>query len=189
MTDDDPPRSPARRGPAATVDALTVDIVVVSPAWRQAVDRVEDSCRAAALAALDAADQAVPGLEIGIRLSADDELRDLNRRTRGRDAPTNVLALALTDYRPGERLPAPPGGAPLALGDVVLADGVVIAEARRAGKPVADHLRHLVVHGVLHLLGHDHQNDAEARVMEGLESVALATLGVADPHAPNRVSG
>ena len=92
------------------------------------------------------------------------------------DAPTNVLSFPAAASAP----PAP--GAPLLLGDVVLAFETVAAEAAAQGKPLADHLAHLVVHGVLHLLGFDHEADAEAERMEALETRLLAGLGIADPY-------
>ena len=101
-------------------------------------------------------------------------MRDLNARFRDRDRPTNVLSFpAAAMSLPGE---APP------LGDIVLAFGVCAAEAAAQGKTLADHLAHLTVHGVLHLLGRDHEDEAEAEAMEAEERSILATLGVADPY-------
>ena len=105
-----------------------------------------------------------------ILLTDDEAVRELNARFRGKDKPTNVLSF-----------PAPPN--PFGqLGDIALALGVCEREAREQGKPLADHLRHLVVHGVLHLLGYDHQAEAEAEAMESLERTVLARLGVPDPY-------
>ncbi len=103
-----------------------------------------------------------------------------NQAWRGKPGPTNVLAFPL---------PAPPGAAaPAELGDLVICLPVVTAEARAQGKRRVDHLAHLVVHGTLHLLGHDHQRPAEARRMESLEVRVLAGLGVPDPYAAERVN-
>ena len=104
-------------------------------------------------------------------LTGDAAVRALNARFRGQDRPTNVLAF-----------PAPATAAG-ALGDIALAYGVCAAEARAQGKPLADHLQHLVVHGALHLLGLDHQTEAEAAAMEARERRVLAGLGVPDPYA------
>jgi probable rRNA maturation factor len=93
----------------------------------------------------------------------------LNARFRGKDAATNVLSF-----------PAP--GADAGLGDVALALGVCEREAAEQGKTLADHLTHLTAHGVLHLLGYDHESDAEAEAMEARERAILAGLGVADPY-------
>jgi probable rRNA maturation factor len=131
---------------------------------------------AAALAA-SAARAALAGATgiVGVVLTDDAEQRQLNRQYRGIDAPTNVLAFAL-----GDPLPAP--SAPVLLGDVVLAFETVAREAAEQRKPFADHLRHLVVHGVLHLLGFDHETEAEAAIMETRETEILRTLGVPDPY-------
>jgi probable rRNA maturation factor len=109
-------------------------------------------------------------------------VRALNRRWRGRDSATNVLS-----FPSGE---TGAGGRAVLLGDVVLAYETVAREAAAQGKTLADHLAHLVAHGVLHLLGFDHAEDAEARRMESLERRVLARLGVADPyHARERSHG
>ena len=115
--------------------------------------------------------------EIGITLADDAFQRLLNERYRGRATPTNVLAFSA--WPPAAPLPV---GAPLLLGDVVLAFETVAFEARDLGKAFADHFRHLVVHGVLHLLGCDHQSEAEAARMEILETAILANLGVSNPY-------
>ena len=108
-----------------------------------------------------------------ILLTDDATVQDLNTRFRGKDGPTNVLSF-----------PAPATAAPH-LGDIVLAYGVCAREAAEQGKPLARHLMHLTAHGVLHLLGYDHETDADAEVMEALERDILATLGVPDPYEPN----
>ena len=100
------------------------------------------------------------------------------RQWRKKDKPTNVLSFPLA----ADDAPPPAPGEPRHLGDVVLARETMAAEARAQGKTLADHFTHLVVHGVLHLLGHDHVNNAEAKRMEGLEVAILARLGVANPY-------
>jgi probable rRNA maturation factor len=114
-------------------------------------------------------------IAVDITLTDDAEQQRLNRTWRGKDAPTNVLAF------PGDDGPVAPG-APRILGDVVLAFSTIRREAAEQEKPFADHLRHLVVHGVLHLLGHDHDNPAAAAAMEHREIAILAELGVPDPY-------
>jgi len=108
-----------------------------------------------------------------VRLTDDADIRTLNRTWRDRDAATNVLAFAMSEA------PVSAG----ILGDVVVAFGTCAREARDQEKSLADHLSHLVVHGTLHLLGFDHQEDDAAEAMEGLERAVLAGLGVADPYA------
>lgn len=139
---------------------------------------VDTLCRKAALAAFRATAEEASGAEIGIVLTDDKRMRGLNRDYRGRDKPTNVLSFAADDGS------GPPdvAGAPRLLGDVVVAYGVADAEARNDGKTLADHLSHLIVHGVLHLLGHDHVGDDDSRRMEALEVSVLAGLGIGDPY-------
>jgi probable rRNA maturation factor len=102
-----------------------------------------------------------------ILLTSDKALRALNRAFRGKDKPTNVLSF--------------PSGGDYA-GDIAMAHGVTAREAKAAGKRFADHATHLVVHGVLHLAGHDHVRPRDAKVMEPLEVKILARLGIADPY-------
>jgi probable rRNA maturation factor len=128
------------------------------------------------LAAQAAFAQAMPSVpapyEATIVLTDDAEIRDLNRTWRGKDNSTNVLSFPAGDV-PGETG---------ALGDVVIAYETTRAEADETNIALADHVSHLVVHGVLHLLGFDHLNDAEAGQMEDLERHALASLGISDPY-------
>jgi probable rRNA maturation factor len=166
--------------------SVTIDIAEPSAAWRGALPRRRAICRTAALTALAAAPSgwAVPaaGAELSIVLGDDALLRRLNRQWRGKDKPTNVLAFPADDGAP--RNAALQTGAPLLLGDIVLAFGTVAGEATAQGKTLAGHLTHLVVHGVLHLLGFDHEEAAAARRMEALETAVLARLGLADPYRP-----
>ena len=116
-------------------------------------------------------------------LTDDAEIRDLNRVYRHRDEATNVLAFAALEGGPQAAEAAAPKGAPLVLGDVVVALERARREATDQGKTLGGHLSHLVVHGVLHLVGHDHASTAEAGTMEGLEKEILAELDVPDPYA------
>lgn len=111
--------------------------------------------------------------ELSIRIVDDDEGRALNRDYRGRDYATNVLSFPV-DLPAGVRSPL--------IGDIALCAPVIAREAEEQGKTLRDHYAHLTVHGVLHLLGHDHGTDAEATRMETLEARILATLGIADPY-------
>jgi probable rRNA maturation factor len=121
-------------------------------------------------------------VEVSVKLTSDAEVHALNRAYRQKDKPTNVLSfpmvqrdllISLANSDDGEAL----------LGDIVLASGVVIAEAADKAVPVAEHAAHLVVHGTLHLLGYDHETDDEAERMETLERAACAALGHGDPYA------
>ena len=155
--------------------ATAISLRVEAPGWRRALPGAGPLARRAAQAAISAASPGANapagGGELCVVLADDALQRRLNRAFRGRDKPTNVLSFA---------------GAPGALGDVVLALETVAAEARAQGKPLADHVAHLVVHGVLHLMGHDHETRGQARHMERLEIEILAGLGIADPyHLPS----
>ncbi|MDJ0906850.1 MAG: rRNA maturation RNase YbeY [Woeseiaceae bacterium] len=115
--------------------------------------------------------------EIAVRVVDADEIRTLNRLYRDKDTPTNVLSFPAGD------LEGLPPEAPRLLGDVVVCAPVVAAEAAEQGKAVADHWAHMIVHGTLHLLGFDHETDAEAAEMEALEARILASQSVTDPYA------
>ena len=111
--------------------------------------------------------------ELSIVLTDDAEQQGLNRDWRGIDKPTNVLSFPQIE---------PFGPVTGILGDIVLARETLEREAAELGKPFADHYTHLVVHGFLHILGYDHIEEAQALVMEGLETKILATLGIPDPY-------
>ena len=123
-------------------------------------------------------------VELGMRLTGDDQVRALNAKWRGKDRPTNVLSFPLAE--PDELSDASADGPGLMLGDVVLARGICAAEAAEKTISIEDHASHLMVHGTLHLLGYDHHDDAAAADMEAREVRALARLGISDPYArPN----
>lgn len=117
--------------------------------------------------------------DLAIRIVGEEEGRALNRHYRGRDYATNVLSFP-ADIADGVKLPK--GVTLPLLGDIVLCAPVVAREARDQGKAPNAHYAHLTVHGVLHLLGWDHQDAREAEAMESLERVVLAGLGIADPY-------
>lgn len=119
-------------------------------------------------------------LELSVRLAGDGEVRELNARWRGKDKPTNVLSFPQMEREQLEVAAAP--GPDMMLGDLVLAGGVCAREAHDKGISVAAHATHLVVHGTLHLLGYDHQDDRSAEDMESREVRALARLGIDDPY-------
>ncbi|WP_312781643.1 rRNA maturation RNase YbeY [Brevundimonas sp.] len=143
-----------------------IEIEVEDAAWTAALPDVEAVVMRAATAALGT----VEG-DLVVLLTDDAEVQDLNQRFRDKDRPTNVLSF-----------PAAESAFPH-LGDVVLGFVYCAAEAEAQGKALSDHLSHLVVHGVLHLLGRDHEDEAEAEEMEAEEREILASLGVADPYA------
>jgi probable rRNA maturation factor len=159
---------------------VTIDIAVdiQCPAWSQALPDAEARCGRLAATALGAVDLPDGVVELSIVLADDAMVQGLNRDWRGKDMPTNVLSFAALDDEDAPLVE----GAPLLLGDVILAYETCTAEAREQGKPLADHFGHLVVHGVLHLLGYDHMDDGEAAEMESLETTLLAALGIPDPY-------
>jgi probable rRNA maturation factor len=168
--------SDTRRMMSRATDApgIAIDLSIGCAAWKRALPSVASVARGAAQAALAQSGKRIGAAELSVVLADDATVRDLNARWRGKDAPTNVLAFA-SDEPPAK-------GKPVLLGDVVLAYETVAREAKEQGKRLADHVRHLVIHGVLHLLGFDHIKAAPAKRMEALETRILASLGVADPY-------
>ncbi len=153
-----------------------IDIEIEDDAWAEALPDAVILVRAAALAALDGAnmrpkDAAADAGLVAVLLTDDEAVAELNAEYRRKAGPTNVLSFPAAQNPEGF------------LGDLALAYGVCAQEAEQQNKSLADHLQHLVAHGVLHLVGYDHMNEDEAAEMEGLERRILAGLGVADPYA------
>jgi probable rRNA maturation factor len=147
---------------------LALDIVRIYGDW-SLFEPVEDAILAAGTAV--SARLGARGT-VAVALSSDDHVRDLNRAYRGHDKPTNVLSFPASVA----------ARAASELGDIVLAAQTMAREAAEQAKPPRQHLQHLVVHGLLHLLGYDHETDAEALRMEELETAILADIGIADPY-------
>jgi probable rRNA maturation factor len=154
---------------------MIVDITEMDEGWSD-IAGLERLCERAAEVAVASSGVALsPDCELSLVLSDDAHVAELNSAWRGREGATNVLSFpAGAEAAPG--IDAPP------LGDVVLARGTVAREAAEQGKTFENHLCHLIVHGVLHLLGYDHLDDAGAREMEKIEIAALAQLGIANPY-------
>lgn len=142
-----------------------IEVEIEDEAWKADFP----DCKARAEAAGAAALAGKLG-DVVILLTDDGSVRDLNARFRSKDQPTNVLSFPA----------APSAGAHI--GDIALAHGVCVREAEEQGKSLEDHMTHLVVHGVLHLLGYDHVEDAQAETMEQAERDILSGLGVPDPY-------
>jgi len=115
--------------------------------------------------------------DVTIKIINDTDIQALNKQHRGMDSPTNVLSFPAYD----PALPHPPD-APIELGDIVLAHETIAREAEAQGKTFEHHLTHLIIHGTLHLIGHDHEDETEAEVMEALEVRILAELGIKNPY-------
>jgi probable rRNA maturation factor len=168
---------------------MMLDIAIeAEPEWDSSA-RWAGLVRNAAEAAI--AESAFPQLarserpvELSVRLTDDEEVRALNNRWRGKDKPTNVLSFPQAG--PEDLAQSGGIGPELLLGDLVLARGVCEREAIEKAVPLEDHAAHLVVHGTLHLLGYDHQDEHSAEDMESREVRALARLGIADPYEGDR---
>ncbi len=144
------------------------DLRTADPAW-DSVSGLQEVCTRALNAGLEASGE--NGGEVAILLTGDDEMQALNRDWRGKDAPTDVLAF--------------PVDAPMHdfLGDIAVGHGVCQRDAAEMQRDLSAHLSHLLIHGLLHLYGHDHVEDTEAAEMQALETMALASLGLPDPYA------
>jgi probable rRNA maturation factor len=160
---------------------VELDIDIEQP-WPEG-DWPELADRAAASLAEVANELANPRLTTSLLFTSDEEVHALNRDWRQRDKPTNVLSFPMMARE--ELLHLAPEGPPAMLGDIALAYETCAREADEKAVSLADHAAHLIVHGLLHLAGHDHElSPAEAEAMEALEVKALALIGVADPYGP-----
>jgi probable rRNA maturation factor len=170
--------------------SIRISVDIAAKGWEKALPGAAKLARAATRHAIRAALKArslprrrlreAGKFELGLTLDTDAGMRHLNRDYRGKDKPTNVLSFAALDAGlPPKGVPA---DYPWALGDVILALQTVRAEAKAQGKTLSQHTCHLVVHGVLHLLGYDHENERDARAMEKLEREILAEFGWPDPY-------
>ena len=164
---------------------MTLDIDIdADPEWdsKGGWDSLVRSAAEAAIAesAFPQLARSARAIELSVRLTGNDEVQALNAQWRGKDKPTNVLSFPQAE---AEELSHIDGTGPeLMLGDLVLARGVCESEAAEKAIPLEIHAAHLIVHGTLHLLGYDHQDDTSADEMESREVRALARLGIADPY-------
>ena len=152
-----------------------IEVEIEDSAWSVALPTAAEIAERAADAVLDQIAPSDDAPTVAVLLTDDEAVADLNQRFRGKAGPTNVLSF-----------PAPPNPEGQ-IGDIALAYGVCVREAQEQGKTLEQHLTHLVAHGVLHLLGYDHETDDEAEAMEALERSILETLGVPDPYACERI--
>ncbi len=159
---------------------MTVDCVIEDPRWDDA--GLKSLAARAVQAALD--HLGLQGFEACVMGCSDDRIAALNADFRGKPVPTNVLSWP-SDERGAETdggTPLPPDPIDPELGDIAISYDTCAAEAAAADKTMDDHSTHLIVHGLLHLLGYDHERDADATLMEGLETQILGKLGIADPY-------
>lgn len=154
---------------------ITIDITIHDQGWadKESLEKLAAEAAEATFARLDLQDTAS---ELSLVFTDDAEIRRLNAQWRNRDKATNVLSFPAFPVRAGEK-PGP------MLGDIILARETIEQEAGRQGKPLTHHLSHLIVHGLLHLLGYDHENDDDAEIMEALEREIVHTLAIPDPYA------
>ncbi|MDI6026901.1 rRNA maturation RNase YbeY [Corticibacterium sp. UT-5YL-CI-8] len=160
---------------ALAVAGVEIDFMVEAGNWPDEAE-LRGLVAAAIGAGLAEAEAEGEGSELSLVFTDDAAIRDLNAQWREKDKPTNVLSFPAFPVAPGDKLP------PM-LGDIVLAYETVFREAELEEKPLGNHITHLVVHGLLHLLGYDHETDEEADEMEELERRALARLAIPDPYA------
>jgi len=164
---------------------MSLDIVMEDLRWQTVgLDVLAARAEAATCARLGLDPDMV---EASLLACDDARIAVLNTRFRGKPAPTNVLSWPAVDLSPGvpgrdPHPPEPDPGGEIALGDIAIAYETCAREAAESGKALADHATHLVVHGLLHLLGYDHESDADAALMEGLEIEVLGRLGLDDPY-------
>ncbi|MBI5262899.1 MAG: rRNA maturation RNase YbeY [Bradyrhizobium sp.] len=154
------------------------EVLIAADCWQDQPE-AEAVIQRAIAAAAEAVDEDVAGAELAVMLTDDAGIRTLNANWRGVDKPTNVLsfpALPPTGPRGDDEVPR-------MLGDIAIAYETTRREADEEQKPFDDHLSHLAVHGFLHLIGHDHEDDEDAEEMESLEQQILAQLGIPDPYA------
>lgn len=186
----------AKMKDAPGISRLEIAVSLQDAAWTDRLEDLENLAErsiGSALAYLQSRSLAEPMkgvVEISLLFADDATVAEMNQAYRGRSGPTNVLSfpnmeaphnvevLGAAGGLPGD----PDAGPPRLLGDIVLARETVLREAAEQEKPLQDHTLHLLIHGLLHLLGYDHENDAEAEEMEALEVAVLADLGVPDPY-------
>jgi probable rRNA maturation factor len=154
---------------------MTISIDVEDDGWA-ILPGLEGLTRAAAAATFSATGVAPEDFETAILFSNDAHVAEINGQWRGKPSPTNVLSFPAPEDQPV------PQGEVRPLGDIVLALGVVTKEAAEQAKPLKDHVSHLIIHGLLHLLGYDHEDEAEADEMEDLERHIMKGLGFPDPY-------
>ena len=159
---------------------ITLECAIEAP-WPPDPDWAELACHAAGALCAAAPELANPRLSVSILFTSDAEVQALNREWRDKDKPTNVLSFPMLDR--AELLALKQAGPPEMLGDIALAHATCAREAADKGVPLSDHATHLIIHGLLHLAGHDHEISAlDAEAMEKLEIKALAQLGIPDPY-------
>ncbi len=166
---------PGRTTRRAKGPAIQPDLNIEADVWEALPELDALVARALVAGLAEAPFQPMPGAELNILLTDDVRIRAINREWRGFDKPTNVLSFPAANL---DRIAKSP-----VLGDLVLAYETIAREAQADGKTFPDHLSHLLIHGLLHVLGEDHETEAQAQAMEAREIAALARLGIGDPYS------
>jgi probable rRNA maturation factor len=152
--------------------SLEIDIVVAASEW----DRIDDleglTNRCVAVSLENCLLALAPECEISVTYCDDDAIAQLNAQWRGKNAPTNVLSFPTPGLLEDRRL----------LGDIIIAYQTVTREAKEFGRPLPSYIGHMLIHGVLHLVGYDHETEAEAEIMENLERLIALKMGLGDPY-------
>lgn len=161
--------------------SLEIDFSIQAPIWNKHIGELESQVHNVIRRTLDTAKFRGRHAEISLVFADDAFIRELNKTYRGKDKPTNVLSFP--QYEPKEIPEKIEGNLPfISLGDIVLAYETIEREAQEQEKSFEDHFLHLIVHGLLHLLGHDHEEDDEAEIMENLEIRILEGIGIKNPY-------
>lgn len=167
---------------------MPVELIVEEPAWLAVLPDLERVVAAAAALAISEISLPPDSFSVSVLACDDTRIAELNSDFRDKPAPTNVLSWPTVDLTPetaGDVPAAPPQSplpGPTPLGDVAIALQTCELEAKDAAKPLKNHVTHLILHGCLHLLGYDHVRPEDAALMEGIESRALARIGIPDPY-------
>jgi probable rRNA maturation factor len=171
----------------SSMSEITIEINIEEEEWQKTCPNAERIIKEAATAALHGAGIAgkAQSIEVSVLLTNDEYIQSLNHNYRDKDKPTNVLSFPLEEFVAGNYADV---GGDIAIGDIIFALETISREAQEQTKSMEEHLAHLAVHGTLHLIGYDHENDHDAEIMEALEVTILAGLGIANPYADSDLS-
>ena len=163
---------------------LNLEIIIRDKKWKYELPNIESICKISAGVAFEAVKKTEAMYEVALVLCDDDFITALNKRYRNIDSPTNILSFPSNSINPADTgFINEPEMQTLMLGDIAIAREIVVHEARELEISLEDHLRHLIIHGLLHLLGYSHETDHDAIAMESLETSLLGEMGVGDPYA------
>ncbi len=159
-----------------------IEIIIDAPSWRDALPECESITCQTVQTVLEHLEVSTMAIEVSLVLANDALIQEKNKRYRGKDQPTNVLAFPAMQNPLNWLSQMKSTGTPFVIGDIFLAIETIQQEASAQAKPLQDHFSHLIVHGVLHLFGYDHQVDGDAEKMEALEIKILGEMGIKNPY-------